>query len=164
MLFGKNNVANPPPLFDSFPIGTRLQIGVDAGYWIGDLAGIRYNSVIINKAQFFDNSGSPIEELRSTAQISLNLISFVSEAPENIPAKFHSKEIGDISVKEHRKLFFTKMSIIKSLDKSAGKLAEFIIRINESAQSLFNNVFGSNSSNLMQNAENENDNNNNTHD
>ncbi|MGI1660397.1 MAG: hypothetical protein ACRKFN_15775 [Desulfitobacterium sp.] len=145
MLFGRNSVlySNVLALFDGFPVGTRLQIDMQEGYWIGCLTSIQNNLVIIDNAQIFSDSGSPLEELHSTAQVPLNLITFVSVAPEDIQTELHNDETSNNSATGYFNNFLVRISEMRiSLDKSANRFAESLERINNSAQSFVNEVFG----------------------
>lgn len=122
MLFGNNNVVNPSvlALFDAFPLGTRLQIGVNAGNWIGDLAGTENSVIILTDAQLFGNGGAPIEGVHSVVRVPLALITFVSEAPKVRPPKPHKKhKKGKKKAKECCKKFIKKICKVKRRFTSA---------------------------------------------
>lgn len=167
MLFGNNNVVNSGvlALFDAFPLGTRLQVGVNAGNWIGNLAGFENNVVVLSDAQLFANGGSPIEGIRSVARVPLNLITFVSEPPEVAarPPKPHKKhKKGMKKAKEGCKKFFKKIcKVKKNVCECVEKFTESVGKNIESTQQFLNEVFDSNSSDRMQNNDSNNDNGNN---
>lgn len=71
-----------PPLvglFDTFPIGTRLAIGVDASFWVGNFGGIQDGVALLTNAQLFANMGKPIDGLRPVVRIPIRNITFVSQ-------------------------------------------------------------------------------------
>ena len=116
MLFGNNNVVNPGvvALFAPFPIGTRLQVGVNAGNWVGELASLQNNVVVLTNAQLFGNGGAPTGGVQSIARIPLNLVTFVREEPERPrPPKPHKGKKAKKKVKECCKKFCKKACKVK---------------------------------------------------
>jgi|GEM_PF-3496289 len=148
MLFGNNNFVNPfvLALFNNFTLGTRLQIGVNAGYWIGELAGFERNVVLLRNAQLLGNNGDLIEGLRPIAQVPLNLINSVSEAPKEIekpkPPKPPKKGKGKAKACCMR-YFKHACKITQNLNKYAEKFAHFVQRNIISTEELFNSLFES---------------------
>lgn len=82
MLFGSPfGVSTFPPLVtlsNNIPIGTRLEIGVDASFWVGSFGGIRDGVAILTNAQLFANMGKPIDGIRPVVRIPCRMITFVS--------------------------------------------------------------------------------------
>lgn len=66
-------------LFDRYPIGTRLGIGVDASFWVGNFGGLQDGVAILTNAQLFANMGKPIDGVRPLVRIPICKITFVSE-------------------------------------------------------------------------------------
>lgn len=65
-------------LFDSYPIGTRLVVGMDSGYWVGDFGGLQDGVALLTNAQLYSNIGTPIDGLRPVVRIPIRNITFVS--------------------------------------------------------------------------------------
>lgn len=83
MLFGTPFVPfTPTPtvagLFDQYPIGARLVVGMDSSFWIGNFGGIQDGVALLTVAQLFSNIGTPIDGIRPVVRIPLNQITFVS--------------------------------------------------------------------------------------
>ncbi len=66
-------------LFDRYPVGTRLGIGVDASFWVGRFEGLQDGVAILSKAQLFANMGKPVDGIRPLVRIPICKITFVSE-------------------------------------------------------------------------------------
>ncbi|AHF06530.1 hypothetical protein [Desulfitobacterium metallireducens] len=66
-------------LFDTYPIGTRLGIGMDASFWVGNFGGIQDGVALLTNAQLFANMGKPIDGLRPVVRIPIQQITFVSQ-------------------------------------------------------------------------------------
>jgi hypothetical protein len=66
-------------LFDAYPIGAQLRVGMDAGFWIGHFGGIQDGVALLTNAQLFSNIGTPIDGLRPVVRIPLRNITFVSQ-------------------------------------------------------------------------------------
>lgn len=66
-------------LFDTYPIGTRLAIGVDASFWVGNFGGIQDGVALLTNAQLFANVGKPIDGIRPVVRIPIRNINFVSQ-------------------------------------------------------------------------------------
>lgn len=66
-------------LFDNYPIGAALPVGMDAGFWIGNLGGIQDGVATLTNAQLHSNIGSPIDGFRPIVRIPLRNITFVSQ-------------------------------------------------------------------------------------
>ncbi|MDP4127933.1 MAG: hypothetical protein Q8912_13480, partial [Bacillota bacterium] len=66
--------------FDNYPIGTRLVVGEDSSFWIGNFGGIQ-NGVVatLTNARLFSNIGTPIDGLRPVVRIPLQNIAYVSQ-------------------------------------------------------------------------------------
>ncbi|MDP4127483.1 MAG: hypothetical protein Q8912_11130 [Bacillota bacterium] len=85
MLFGTPfpaPVSCIPPrmaLFDSYPIGTRLAIGIDSSFWVGNFGGLQDGVALLTNAQLFSNVGTPIDGLRPVVRIPIRNITFVSQ-------------------------------------------------------------------------------------
>lgn len=87
MLFGTPylplGVPYRPAIFDSYPIGTRLAVGMDSGFWVGNFGGFQgscQNCVaLLTNAQLFSNVGTPIDGLRPVVRIPIRNITFVSQ-------------------------------------------------------------------------------------
>ncbi|MDR3587239.1 MAG: hypothetical protein P4L59_18285 [Desulfosporosinus sp.] len=65
-------------LFNSHPLGTRLGVGTDSSFWVGNFGGIRDCVAILTNAQLFANMGKPIDGIRPLVRIPINQITFVS--------------------------------------------------------------------------------------
>lgn len=65
-------------LFDMYPIGTILRIGVDSGYWIGAFGGLQDGVALLTNAQLHSNIGTPIDCFRPVVRIPIRNITFVS--------------------------------------------------------------------------------------
>jgi len=71
-----------PPLvglFDTYPIGARLGIGMDASFWVGSFGGIQDGVALLTNAQLFANVGKPIDGTRPVVRIPISQITFVSQ-------------------------------------------------------------------------------------
>ncbi len=66
-------------LFDTFPIGARIEIGEDSSFWIGNFGGIQDGVALLTNAQLFSNVGTPINGLRPVDRIPIRNITFVSQ-------------------------------------------------------------------------------------
>jgi hypothetical protein len=66
-------------LFDSYPIGTRLGIGIVSNFWVGDFGGLQDGIALLTRAQLFSNIGTPIDGLRPVVRIPIKNITFVSQ-------------------------------------------------------------------------------------
>ena len=60
------------------PIGTRLEIGVDASFWVGSFAGAQNGVAILRNAQLFGNAGKAIDGIRRVVRIPIRMINFVA--------------------------------------------------------------------------------------
>ena len=60
------------------PIGTRLEIGVDASFWVGHFAGIQNGVALLRNAQLFANMGKPVDGMRPVVRIPIRMITFVA--------------------------------------------------------------------------------------
>ena len=80
MGFGAPYFPVPPvvALFDNYPIGTLLAIGMDSGFWAGPFGGIQDGVALLTNAQLFSNVGIPIDGLRPVVRIPIRSITFVS--------------------------------------------------------------------------------------
>ncbi|WP_434512577.1 hypothetical protein [Desulfitobacterium sp. AusDCA] len=65
-------------LFDQYPIGARLIVGMDAGFWVGNFGGIQDGVALLTNALLHSNIGTPIDGLRPIVRIPLRNITFVS--------------------------------------------------------------------------------------
>lgn len=65
-------------LFCHYPIGTRLEVGVDASFWIGCFAGVWDGVAVLTNAQLFANMGKPIDGIRPVVRIPIRMITFVA--------------------------------------------------------------------------------------
>lgn len=81
MGFGFPFVPIPPilALFDTYPIGAPLQIGMDAGFWRGAFGGIQDGVALLTNAVLFSNIGTPIPPTRPVVRIPIRAITFVSQ-------------------------------------------------------------------------------------
>lgn len=66
-------------LFDSFPIGASLVVGMDSGFWVGNFGGLQDGVALLTNAQLFSNVGTPIDGLRPVVRIPIRGITFVSQ-------------------------------------------------------------------------------------
>lgn len=66
-------------LFDTYPIGTALRIGMDAGFWTGNFGGIQDGVALLTNALLHSNIGTPIDGLRPVVRIPIRSITFVSQ-------------------------------------------------------------------------------------
>ncbi len=66
-------------LFDTFPIGTALRVGMDSGFWTGNFGGIQDGVALLTNALLFSNVGTPIDGIRPVVRIPLRAITFVSQ-------------------------------------------------------------------------------------
>ena len=66
-------------LFDTYPIGTRLAIGTDSSFWVGDFGGLQDGVALLTNAQLFANIGKPVDGLRPVVRIPIRGITFVSQ-------------------------------------------------------------------------------------
>ncbi|WP_434511625.1 hypothetical protein [Desulfitobacterium sp. AusDCA] len=65
-------------LFDTFPIGARILIGMDAGFWVGNFGGIQDGVALLTNAVLHSNIGTPIDGIRPIVRIPIRQITFVS--------------------------------------------------------------------------------------
>lgn len=65
-------------LFDTFPIGARIEIGMDSSFWIGNFGGIQDGVALLTNAVLHSNIGNPIDGIRPVVRIPLGNITFVS--------------------------------------------------------------------------------------
>lgn len=81
MGFGVPFLPVPPfvGLFDTYPIGTILRIGMDAGYWVGAFGGLQDSVALLTNAQLHANNGFPIDGFRPVVRIPIRSITFVSQ-------------------------------------------------------------------------------------
>ncbi|KLU63131.1 hypothetical protein CEB3_c04810 [Peptococcaceae bacterium CEB3] len=66
-------------LFDLYPIGTPLIVGMDAGYWTGAFGGIQDGVALLTNALLHSNIGGAIDGIRPVVRIPLRQITFVSQ-------------------------------------------------------------------------------------
>ncbi|MHB1404257.1 MAG: hypothetical protein ACYCV0_01515 [Desulfitobacteriaceae bacterium] len=66
-------------LFDTYPIGALLLIGMDSGFWRGNFGGLQDRVALLTNAQLFSNVGTPIDGIRPVVRIPLRNITFVSQ-------------------------------------------------------------------------------------
>ena len=69
-------------LFDTYPIGTPLQIGMDSGYWRGQFGGIQDGVALLTNAFLFSNISIPpipIDGVCAVVRIPIRAITFVSQ-------------------------------------------------------------------------------------
>ena len=80
MSFGVPFSPVPPlaALFDTYPIGAFLRVGVDSGYWIGAFGGLQCGVALLTNAQLHSNIGAPIDGFRPVVRIPIRAITFVS--------------------------------------------------------------------------------------
>lgn len=82
MGFGGYYYCRPPlviGLFDQYPIGARLAVGMDSSFWVGNFGGIQDGVALLTNAQLFSNVGGPIDGLRPVVRIPIRNITFVSQ-------------------------------------------------------------------------------------
>lgn len=83
MSFGVFPAVNCRPfilgLFDTYPIGAQLRIGMDSSFWVGNFGGLQDRVALLTNAQLFSNAGNPIDGLRPVVRIPLRNITFVSQ-------------------------------------------------------------------------------------
>ncbi|MDR3543931.1 MAG: hypothetical protein P4L69_23685 [Desulfosporosinus sp.] len=71
-----------PPLvglFDTYPIGTRLRIGMDSSFWVGNFGGLQDGVALLTNAQLFSNIGNRVDCIRPVVRIPIRNITFVSQ-------------------------------------------------------------------------------------
>ena len=78
MLFGQNYQPFGL-LFNNFALGTRLRVGVDTSFWIGNLAAIRDGVLVLTDAQLHANMGKPIDGVSQSVRIPIRQITFVGQ-------------------------------------------------------------------------------------
>ncbi|MHB1651532.1 MAG: hypothetical protein ACYCVD_03530 [Desulfitobacteriaceae bacterium] len=66
-------------LFDLFPIGTPLIVGMDSGFWTGSFGGIQDGVALLTRAVLFSNIGGAIDGVRPVVRIPIRQITFVSQ-------------------------------------------------------------------------------------
>ena len=66
-------------LFDTYPIGATLRIGMDSSFWVGSFGGIQDGVALLTNAQLFANIGTPIDGHRPVVRIPIRAITFVSQ-------------------------------------------------------------------------------------
>jgi hypothetical protein len=66
-------------LFDTYPIGTILRVGMDSGFWIGNFGGLQDGVALLTNALLHSNIGTPIDGIRPVVRIPLREITFVSQ-------------------------------------------------------------------------------------
>ncbi|MDR3602459.1 MAG: hypothetical protein P4L49_18560 [Desulfosporosinus sp.] len=66
-------------LFDSYPIGTSLVIGMDSSFWVGSFGGLQDSVALLTNARLFSNNGNPIDGIRAVVRIPIINITFVSQ-------------------------------------------------------------------------------------
>lgn len=66
-------------LFDTYPIGAQLRIGMDSSFWIGNFGGLQDSVALLTNAQLFSNVGTPIDGHRPVVRIPIRNITFVSQ-------------------------------------------------------------------------------------
>lgn len=66
-------------LFDSYPIGTFLAVGMDSGFWTGNFGGIQDGVAVLTNVLLHSNLGTPIDGIRPVVRIPLRQITFVSQ-------------------------------------------------------------------------------------
>lgn len=82
MLFGQNYQPFGI-LFNNFAPGTKLQVGVDTSYWIGNLAGIRDGVLLLTEAQLHANMGKPVDGIRQSVRIPIRQVNFVGQVDDS---------------------------------------------------------------------------------
>lgn len=75
---GATNPVFVTALFDQYPIGAALRVGMDSAFWIGNFGGIQDGVALLTNAQLFSNIGTPIDGHRPIVRIPLRNITFVS--------------------------------------------------------------------------------------
>ncbi len=78
--FGLQSNSVPPhvAVFETYPLGARLGIGMDASFWVGNFGGIQNGVAILTNAQLFANVGKPIDGISQVVRIPVSQITFVS--------------------------------------------------------------------------------------
>jgi len=76
--WGSATTVSTLALFDSYPIGTCLALGVDSAFWVGSFGGIVDGVALLTNARLHSNIGTPIDGLRPIVRIPLINITFVS--------------------------------------------------------------------------------------
>lgn len=66
-------------LFDTYPIGTCLRIGMDSSYWIGNFGGLQDGVALLTNARLISNIGKPVNGIRPVVRIPIRNITFVSQ-------------------------------------------------------------------------------------
>ncbi|MDQ7095912.1 hypothetical protein REC12_20160 [Desulfosporosinus sp. PR] len=66
-------------LFDTYPIGARLAIGIDSSFWVGNFGGLQDGVALLTNARLFSNVGTPIDGCRPVVRIPIRNITFVSQ-------------------------------------------------------------------------------------
>ncbi|MDI6880277.1 MAG: hypothetical protein QMC95_04805 [Desulfitobacteriaceae bacterium] len=66
-------------LFDTYPIGAALRIGMDSGFWTGNFGGLQDGNAVLTNALLFSNVGTPIDGIRPVVRIPIRAITFVSQ-------------------------------------------------------------------------------------
>ncbi|HZK55330.1 MAG TPA: hypothetical protein VFC84_14185 [Desulfosporosinus sp.] len=66
-------------LFGDYPIDTRLGVGTDSSFWVGNFKGVQDGVAVLTKAQLFANIGKPVDGCRSVVRIPICQITFVAE-------------------------------------------------------------------------------------
>jgi len=66
-------------LFDAYPIGARLAVGMDSGFWVGDFGGLQDGIALLTNALLFSNIGGAIQPPRPVVRIPITSITFVSQ-------------------------------------------------------------------------------------
>lgn len=81
MLFGQPPFGIPfiLGLFDTYPIGTPLLVGMDAGLWQGNFGGLQDGVALLTNARLFSNIGTPVDGIRPVVRIPIRQITFVSQ-------------------------------------------------------------------------------------
>lgn len=78
MLF-KSEVNLIKGLFGDYPIDTRLGVGTDSSFWVGNFQGIQDGVAVLANAHLFANIGKPVDGCRSVVRIPIRQITFVAE-------------------------------------------------------------------------------------
>ncbi len=92
MLFGNSN-RNVPGLFAPYTLGSLLQVGVNAGYWVGRLAGFGNGTVLLRDARFYSSSGRLRQRTNPNTSVPINTVTFVSEALTGRPLREQGLEL-----------------------------------------------------------------------
>ncbi|MEA4901758.1 hypothetical protein [Desulfitobacterium sp.] len=66
-------------LFDTYPIGACLRVGMDSGFWTGNFGGIQDGVALLTNGLLHSNIGTPIDGIRPVVRIPLRSITFVSQ-------------------------------------------------------------------------------------